>query len=260
MTVPGRGVRVVRLDETDSTSLLARRELDAARGTGSPPAEPAVYIAATQTGGRGRLGHTWQSPRGGLWLTLAQPLPTDPARRAATLDGLSLRVGVACVRALDALIAALPPHPSPPPRPVPTLKWPNDLLFDGRKVAGILCEATATHALVGVGLNANFDPSVLPGPLGSTATTLRHALGQDIPLDTIEAALLPRLLAATAGTGLPPSDLALARARLAGVGESIRVRVPNLPVVTGTLRGLSDDGRAIVETDAGECLLAANPE
>jgi BirA family transcriptional regulator, biotin operon repressor / biotin---[acetyl-CoA-carboxylase] ligase len=86
-----------------------------------------AVAAKEQTAGRGRRGSAWQSPPGGLWLSvICRPVQSNG------MEHLSLRIGLAVAESLERLFPQLPRL---------TVKWPNDLLLDGRKVAGILCEA-----------------------------------------------------------------------------------------------------------------------
>src|SRR5215213_11363204 len=108
-----------------------------------------MVIASEQLQGRGSRGRPWHSPPGGLWLSaLYRPSSTGG------LELLSVRVGLAVARALD-------PHVPSPVR----LKWPNDLMLDGRKLGGILCEARwqgATLGWVAVGVGLNVQNSIGP--------------------------------------------------------------------------------------------------
>lgn len=127
--LPGFTVEV--LPEIDSTSSELMRRIRAGRP------EPTLLVAERQTAGRGRMGRPWQGEVGSsLAMSLALPLaPTD-------WSGLSLAVGVAVVGALH---------------PALQLKWPNDVWFQDRKLAGILIETVAAgserHAIVGIGVN-----------------------------------------------------------------------------------------------------------
>ncbi|HEU4570743.1 MAG TPA: biotin--[acetyl-CoA-carboxylase] ligase [Gemmatimonadales bacterium] len=119
-----------------------------------------VVVATVQEGARGQRGRPWSSPEGGLWLSvLVRP------RSAAAGEVLSLRAGLAVAAVLDAL-GTLPPV---------QLKWPNDLLIDGRKVGGLLCEARWRGSelgwvVVGCGINVrNPVPEGLPQPAARLA-------------------------------------------------------------------------------------------
>lgn len=133
--LPGFTVEV--LPEIDSTSSELMRRIRAGRP------EPTLLVAERQTAGRGRMGRPWQAEVGSsLAMSLALPLaPKD-------WSGLSLAVGVAVASALH---------------PALQLKWPNDVWFEGRKLAGILIETVAAggvrHAIIGIGINIAPRPS-----------------------------------------------------------------------------------------------------
>jgi BirA family biotin operon repressor/biotin-[acetyl-CoA-carboxylase] ligase len=142
-------------------------------------AEGAVAVAEEQTEGRGRLGRTWASPP--LVNVLCSVL-LEPRVESPRLPELSVVAGEACADAIRA-VAALEP----------TIKLPNDVLLEGRKVAGILAEARDGRVIVGLGVNVNVDPAELPTALRTPATSLAAEVGR--PLDRVEVlvALLERL-------------------------------------------------------------------
>jgi biotin-[acetyl-CoA-carboxylase] ligase BirA-like protein len=152
---------IVRFEEIDSTNHFLKEW-----GRHSPE-NGLVVIADCQTAGRGRLGRRWESPRNeGLYFSLLIG-PVDPERAAAIplIAGIALR---------DTLAASFPVLIS-----LLDLKWPNDVLIGGKKVAGILAEletppAQAPFVVLGVGVNCNQSefPAELP-----RATSLRQALG-----------------------------------------------------------------------------------
>ncbi len=143
----------IHLDETTSTMEAARA---GAAGKGF-----LLVTAATQTGGKGTRGRTWQSPRGNLYFTVAVERERVPSDR---LGLLPLDAGIALWEAVARL---LPPNSRSPLR----LKWPNDLLWEGRKTAGMLLEATAEHLFIGVGVNLLHAPEISDGgtPSGKLA-------------------------------------------------------------------------------------------
>lgn len=249
-------IAVERFKVLDSTSLHARRVIAL-----SPPAEPVLYVAQEQTGGVGRFARPWASPRGGLWCTLLWPLAGDRLERERTIDGLGLRVGVAC---LDAVEKSLGPEAMGLDV---RLKWPNDVLINDKKVLGVLCEiVTHAHppnpafALVGVGVNANLDPADLPERIRLTATTLRSAAGRDTDLENLGAALTGHLAAALTARGLDAAVLARARAALARIDRPVRVTLPDRTSIEGVLTGLSDDGRPVLQTPGGRVTLPSGAE
>lgn len=218
------------LAECDSTNarLLARAEAGAAAGT--------VVAAERQTAGRGRLGRTWYSdPGAGLTFSLLWRFPSGTA-----LGGLSLAAGVAVAEALQ-------------DRDLPgvALKWPNDVLLEGRKLGGILVELASgvrDAAVIGIGLNLRL-PAGLPEDLRAVSAALergwdRNELLADLLLalrKVLEdfagegfATLRPRWLALNAHAGLPVQVLS-------GYGQ---------PVV-GRCIGIADDGALLLETPSG---------
>ena len=171
-------MRRIFFDVTDSTSVQARL-LAAAH-----PGEALLVTAGKQTAGRGRLGRSWASPRGGAWMTLVWPAGSGAGGYAEA----ALALAEAVRRAVCAVAPELESRV--------TVKWPNDVLVDGRKVAGILCEyvpgivtTAATDArgtlLVGVGVNVDFDLALLGEELRERATTLRDAVGCAVDVEAV---------------------------------------------------------------------------
>lgn len=163
-------------------------DLAHAAAAGGAPAG-SVFVADVQTAGRGRSGRRWYSePGAGVWATVVER-PTDPA----AIPVLSLRVGLALADALDRFA----------PAPI-ALKWPNDLVVGGRKLAGILVEArwregAPEWVAVGVGVNrlppADFPEAVGLGPdvsrvdvLGAVVGAVRDAAARRGVLDAGELA------------------------------------------------------------------------
>lgn len=232
-------IPVLRAPSAASTSRQARSMVE----RGDHPPLPFVLQADRQTGGIGRFGRPWESPPGGLWMTLVWPLADPPT---PVLDGLGLRLGLACRRAIERACGG---------RAEVRLKWPNDILIGGRKAAGILTEVVARAdrpiALVGIGVNTNFPGGALPENLRGSATTLLDAIGHEVELGALRDDILCEAAAAMRTTGVDADLLAEARASLWGVGASARVRTANGDVV-GMLRGLDPRGRIVLLTDQGE--------
>jgi BirA family transcriptional regulator, biotin operon repressor / biotin---[acetyl-CoA-carboxylase] ligase len=150
-------ITVFHRQSTGSTNDDAREI--AARGLPMIESAVAIVVAETQTRGRGRGSNAWFSPRGSVAITI-----TVPGVEASRLGVLPLGVGCAVAKALRDLGAPA------------FVKWPNDVLIEGGKVGGILCESSLLKDLarvfIGIGINvepASVDPEVLSG-----ATTLGH--------------------------------------------------------------------------------------
>jgi len=159
---------VVSLAETTSTNDVAR----ALAAAGAP--EGTAVIADRQTSGRGRLGRAWHSPPGsGLWCSVI----LRPRLPLSQLGPLALVVAIAVYRAGQRWQAT-----------GLGLKWPNDLVADGRKVAGILTEAVGgsdtlppEYVVVGIGVNVRRPVDGFPSPLQQTAGALEDLLGINCP-------------------------------------------------------------------------------
>ena len=150
-----------------STQRLLRDEAD----------EGAVAVAEEQTEGRGRLGRSWQAPAGTSVLVSVLLLPRVEGAR---LPELSLVAGGAVAEAIAEVTGV-----------EPVIEFPNDVLVDGRKVAGILAESSEGRVVLGVGVNVNQTGAELPEDARTEPTSLRLELGE--PVDRVE--LLVEILA-----------------------------------------------------------------
>ncbi len=224
--------------------------MDAARALAIAGAEEGVcVIADTQTAGRGRLGRTWYSPPGAALYAslLLRPnfLPTARGGWLSMLAALAVRDGAAAI--LDT---------AGRPATDLKLKWPNDALLDGRKLAGILIEsAVAEDALewviVGVGLNVNTRFDEAPEDVRLRATSLREAVGHALDLDQALAAVLLAFEARYEALRKRPASPQPEYARhLATLGARVRVRRGS-GMIEGRAFGVTDDGALQVETSAG---------
>ncbi len=230
----------------DSTNAEARRLLSgAAPGSGRSVGGPFVVVAERQTGGRGRLGRAWTSPPGGVWATLAWPM-----RRGAGAYGAAGLVAAAA--AAQAVERSLGPDAG---AHRVSVKWPNDILLDGRKVCGILCEAVSAPGsfgwmLIGIGINASFDEALLPADVRFPAATISGTLGRGVDAGAITddlIALIRAPLLEVDRDGAAPASVGAVRRRLAWVGEPVRLELGGRPT-EGVLRGIDDGGRLLLET------------
>ncbi len=230
------GVARVVLDETDSTNEEARRR--------APSTEAPTWIMARhQTAARGRQGRAWASPRGNLSATLVLPRAPEP-QVAATLS-------------FDASLAVADVIAAHAPRAQVLLKWPNDVLAEGRKIAGILLESLGQGRLaIGIGLNLAHHP-----PEAETrwpATSLRqlagHAPAPEEALETLAAAFA-RWQGVRAAEGFGAIRAAWL-ARAAQRGGPIEVRLP-AETLTGTFEDVDPTGRLVLTTPEGARSIAA---
>lgn len=230
-----KNARVVRLEKVDSTNAEALRRAEAGEKGDS------WIVATRQSGGRGRRGRVWVSEPGNLFvsLLLGQDVPPSLAGQLSFVAALALHQAIgACAPALEAEL---------------TLKWPNDVLVGGRKISGILLERSSPAGdnsiamaplVVGFGVNCVSHPSDVPFPATDLASE-----GADVPADAVLNALIPafqrELAAWDGGAGFGAiRDAWLARA--AGVGEEIRVKLPNQDEIRGIFDAIDQDGNLIV--------------
>jgi BirA family biotin operon repressor/biotin-[acetyl-CoA-carboxylase] ligase len=172
----GRDIRVFQ--ETGSTNdVIEKLARDGAK-------EGVVVFAETQTKGRGRLGRKWISPAGkGLWFSVL--LRPDLRPQAAT----QMTVATATALARD-----IPNQTTL----TPEIKWPNDILIGGKKIAGILTELSAEldhikYIIIGIGVDVNLSATDLPPEVRKLATSLKIESGQTVPRADLAAAILQEL-------------------------------------------------------------------
>jgi BirA family biotin operon repressor/biotin-[acetyl-CoA-carboxylase] ligase len=172
------GKEILCFSKIDSTNREAR---DRAKGGAR---EGLVILADSQSRGKGRLGRSWESPPGtNLYLSIILRPPVDPS----DAPQITLLAGVATARALSDVsgLKCL-------------IKWPNDILLRGRKLAGILAEMEAEGArvgfvILGIGINVNWRREDFPADLGVKATSLRAESGKEISRAAVAAQLLREL-------------------------------------------------------------------
>ncbi len=212
-----------------------------------------VVFTQQQTAGRGQHGRTWYAPPGVLTASII--LDSIPA---AHLPTLSLAAGLAVIYAIEDLL--------PSSEGLLRLKWPNDVLWQGRKLAGILCEASTTgavgRAVVGIGLNRHVDFD--QAGLDASAVGQPMSLHQISPIVPDEISLLERLrhyLLQTAGllrsdkhthnsTGLSVLLPAL-RSRDALIGHPITIQLDGVEI-SGEAAGINDRGHLLLQLPKGE--------
>lgn len=227
--------QLISFDEIDSTNAEARRcaEQGAAEGT--------IIHARRQTAGRGRRGREWQSPEGNLYMSLLLR-PHQPLEQASRLSFVS---ALALADALSSLA---------PPMMAISIKWPNDLLVQGRKCAGLLLESTARAdglldwLVIGVGVNLVSHPEDLPYP----ATDLAFEGAPDIEPETVMEAFA-RYFLRWSDTWLEKGFEPVRKAwleRAHGRGEPLEIRLER-ETFSGRFEGLDPDGALVVGLDDG---------
>jgi len=222
-------------DVLDSTNEEVRRQAEAGA------AEGLAVRAGRQTAGRGRRGRNWASPPGNLFLSVLVRPRCSPAEAAR----LSFLTAVALAEAIELAAPVLRPHIS--------CKWPNDVLVDGAKIAGILLESRTAPdgalawVVIGIGVNlAHFPPDV---PYAATALA---AHGVTVAPDDFAGWLLARLgywYNRWQAEGFAPvRDAWLGRAQ--GIGRAVVVRLPDSEL-HGRFVALDETGALLLELPDG---------
>jgi BirA family biotin operon repressor/biotin-[acetyl-CoA-carboxylase] ligase len=233
--VIGRDIRVFQ--ETNSTNdVVEKLARDGVK-------EGVVVFAESQTRGRGRLGRKWLSPAGkGLWfsLLLRPDLRPPEATRLTVASATAVRRAIARQTGVE-----------------PEIKWPNDILAGGRKVAGILTELNAEldrvkYVILGIGVDVNLNTSDFPADLRRAATSLKAEAGKPIARAELAVAIMQELdkdyLRVMDGRF---SELADEWEKYCGtIGQQVVIQMGGRQI-RGRAESLSEDGALLVRTDHG---------
>jgi len=229
------GKRIYTLSQASSTN-------EVAFGLALKGAEEGVVVLAeSQIKGKGRMGRPWESPAGlNIYLSLILRPRIVPSKTPL----ITLMAAVACAEAIDKVTGLLP-----------SIKWPNDLLLERKKLGGILTEADMeldriNFVVVGIGINVNMTRALFPPSIKDTATSLQEALGREISRIALIQAVLQQMeqwyqrLAQGRGEEIRRrwKELSLVK------GQAIEVTSLG-EVVRGTALDIDEDGALLVQTD-----------
>src|SRR5271170_3073320 len=205
--------------------------------------EGVVVFAESQTKGRGRLGRKWISPeRKGLWFSIL----LRPDLRPQETTQLTVASATALRRAIESETGLKP-----------EIKWPNDILIGGKKVAGILTELSAEldkvkHIILGIGVDVNVDAGELPPEVGKIATSLKIEAGGLISRVELAVEILRELdrdyARMCAGNFSAIADEW--EAGCATIGKNVTVQMGDRKI-SGCAESLDDDGALLVRTGHG---------
>jgi BirA family biotin operon repressor/biotin-[acetyl-CoA-carboxylase] ligase len=233
--VVGRDIQV--FEQTTSTNdIVEKLARDGVK-------EGAVVFAESQTKGRGRLGRKWVSPtRKGLWFSvlLRPDLRPQESTRLTVISATAICRAVKAVAGLSAEI-----------------KWPNDVLIEGKKVAGILTEMSAEpdrvrHVILGIGVDVNQDANEFAGELRPVATSLKIQSGEAVSRAELAAAILCELDAdyERVCSGQFPQVADEWEAACVTIGKNVTVHMGSRKFA-GRAEALDDDGALLVRTEHG---------
>lgn len=197
---------------------------------------PAVVLAGRQTAGRGRGTNTWWSGEGSLTVTFVLPVEeTVQPHELPLIAGLAAR-GAAAELSGDNRVQ---------------LKWPNDLVYDGKKLAGLLCERAQGIDLIGIGLNVNLESNLAPAELRSKIISLREIRGRAIDMTDALAILASHLSVALKRATMEPFALLLREydSHHALIGREVCVTsMTGQPPTCGRCEGLDEIGRLLLRS------------
>jgi BirA family biotin operon repressor/biotin-[acetyl-CoA-carboxylase] ligase len=223
--------------ETDSTNLRAEK----LAATGAP--EGTLVLAEKQTSGRGRAGRDWFSEsRDGIYFSIILRPELAPAK----VQGVTLMTAVAAYEALMGLYDL----------PL-SIKWPNDILINGKKTAGILTTmetkgVKVSHIVVGIGINVNTDISSLPGEIRDIATSLSHESG----IRNHRSKVLRAFLESFEGkymlfTGGKFQEIVDAWIHYSGLsGKCVEITLAD-KIIEGNVTGIDNNGYLLIESRTG---------
>jgi BirA family biotin operon repressor/biotin-[acetyl-CoA-carboxylase] ligase len=214
--------------------------------------EGTVVIAESQTGGRGRLGRKWISPEGGVWFSVI----LKPKLQPLHAPRITLLAGVAVAKAIRSYGLTA------------KIKWPNDVLINGKKTCGILTEIGAemdsiNYIILGIGIDANVDTETFPDDVRDLSTSLKKELGHGINRVEFVQKLFSELEALYLKfqkEGFSPI-LEEWRNMSATIGEWVKITTQT-KTIYGEAIGVDSEGALILETGEGklEKIVAGNCE
>ena len=243
------GKELFVFNEVSSTNTLAR--FLSMNGI----ADGSVIISEKQTNARGRSGKSWESPLGGVWLSIV----LNPHVDYAKLPLITLATGVAVAKTLEKVGVENP-----------EIKWPNDIMINGKKVCGILTEAvtklnTIENVIIGVGIDANLDVEDFPEELREGTTTLQNELGRKGSENLLIKTFLEEFEEITELFDHEGYEEILKewRKRSYSIGKIVEVREPFNKNYDAYVLGVSREGALIVEkidgtlekVISGECII-----
>ena len=214
-----------------------------------------VIISEKQTAARGRSGKAWESPLGGVWLSIV----LNPHVEHSKLPLITLATGVAVAKTLEKIGVENP-----------EIKWPNDIMINGKKVCGILTEAiakfnTIESVIIGVGIDANLDIDQFPEELKDGTTTLKKELGREGNENLLIKIFLEEFEEISELFDHEGYEAILKewRKRSYSIGKIVEVREPFNQNYDAYVLGISKEGALVVEkidgtlakVISGECVI-----
>lgn len=228
------------LEETGSTQAVAKELAE----KGAP--EGTAVVAKSQTFGEGRLGRRWVSPPGGLYVSfILRPVGLRRPELAALVAAAAVSEGVEEVTRLAA-----------------TIRWPNDVMVSGKKLAGVIAQAQSSGAdldqiIVGIGINCNASVSGNPG--APDATSVAEQWGRDVEIPLLRTLVLDSFSRLYARWQRGADMTSVWRSRLSTLGKRVQLKLKTGETpFSGTAKDAEEDGALVMKDKSG--ILHIRPE
>lgn len=187
-------------------------------------ATPAIIIAKEQEDGKGRHGRKFFSPKGGLYFTLIIDWNTPY---------LSMIVPLSIVEKLDEIGIYT------------EILWPNDIIYNNKKIAGILIERIGEKSIIGVGVNCNNKISDFPKEIKNSVTTIYEIKKQNIDTEELCVSIIERILTISSYGDIK----SMFQRRMKGKGEKAKIKMDDGTTSEGTIQGISDTGGLLIKKE-----------
>jgi BirA family biotin operon repressor/biotin-[acetyl-CoA-carboxylase] ligase len=231
------GNDIMLYDVVDSTNSIARDSAKEGKPKGT------IIMAKTQNEGYGRLKRYWFSPSGGLWFSTILRPSFDTTKAPL----ITLMAGVAVSETLNKKYPV-----------TSTIKWPNDVLVNGKKICGIITEMRTNgsnigYIILGTGINVNFMVSDLPEDLQVTSTTLKEEMGDDVDLEDLLIGILKSISHYLQKMEDGDFDVIVNRWKESSdtLGRKVRIELEG-ESMEGVAQDLDENGALILKKDSGD--------
>ncbi len=210
-------MNIIRFQKINSTQEYAKLHINSI-------VSPAIIIAKEQENGKGRHGRRFYSPEGGLYFTFVIEW-NNPY--------LSMLVPLSIVESLNEIGI----HTE--------ILWPNDILFNGKKIAGILIENIGEKNLIGIGVNCNNRISDFPEDIRNTLTTIYEIKKENINTEELCVSIIEKLFTISNYGDIKNMFLK----RMKGKGENAMIKMDDGTTIEGQIEGISDTGGLLIKKD-----------
>ena len=232
----GKGIRYYNTIDSTNTKAKELGTAGAKEGT--------VVISEEQTGGRGRLGCQWVSPKfKGIWMSIILKPDIEPMEASKITQ---IGAAAVCISINELGLKA-------------TIKWPNDIVLNGKKVCGILTEMSGelnkiNYIVMGIGINVNIESEDFPGDIKDIATSIKIEAGEKIKRKELVASIFnnfEQLYDEFIKSGTIKKSINICRENSALIGNDVKIIKRNEEVFAKAI-GLTEDGELIVEYNDGK--------